>query len=103
MKTKIATVLFFLCVLVLAADARAASEPVRLKIIYFVIHRRLHAALAGGGRKIGAQVRSGIRSRVRWLVLVVVEDGDFQAAGVDPQEVVDMSFVKQVETSAAVK
>jgi ABC-type nitrate/sulfonate/bicarbonate transport system substrate-binding protein len=26
-----------------------------------------------------------------------------QAAGVDPQEVVDMSFVKQVESSAAVK
>jgi hypothetical protein len=36
-------------------------------------------------------------------VLVVVEDGDFQAAGVDPQEVVDMSFVKQIESSAAVK
>ena len=88
--------------LIRAADARAASEPVRLKIIYSSFSMR-DTAVVGGGRKVGAQVRSGIRSRVRWLVLVVVEDGDFQAAGVDPQEVVDMSFVKQVETSAAVK
>jgi len=34
MKNKIATVLFFLSALIPAADMRAASEPLRLKIIY---------------------------------------------------------------------
>ena len=103
MQKGIAAIRVFLSGLVVAGSARAANERVRLKIIFSSFTGAYTALWLAVEERIGTEVRIGVRSGVRRLVLVVFDDDDFQAAGVDPQEVVDMSFVKQVESSAAVK